>query len=60
MRYADFRAPGYSVGCAALESANTLVVGANLNGTGMHWAPEHVNLLLALRGMESSGRQAGG
>jgi hypothetical protein len=54
--YAAFRALGYPIGSGAVESANKLVVEARLKGAGMHWAPEHVNPLLALRGMACSDR----
>jgi hypothetical protein len=56
LRYAAFRALGYPIGSGAVESANKLVVEARLQGSGMHWAPAHVNPLLALRGMACSGR----
>ncbi len=56
LRYADFRALGYPIGSGIVESANKLVVEARLKGTGMHWAPAHVNPLLALRGLACSDR----
>lgn len=56
IRYADFRAQGYPIGSGAVESANKLVVAARLKGAGMHWAPAHVNPMLALRGMACSDR----
>jgi len=56
LRYAEFRAAGYPIGSGAVESANKLVVEARLKGAGMHWAPQHVNPLLALRGMACSDR----
>ncbi|HWE64029.1 MAG TPA: hypothetical protein VHB98_20125 [Chloroflexota bacterium] len=56
IRYAAFRALGYPIGSGAVESANKLVVEARLKGAGMHWAPAHVNPLLALRGMACSDR----
>ena len=49
IRYAAFRAAGYPIGSGSIESANKLVVEARLKGAGMHWAPAHVNPLLALR-----------
>jgi hypothetical protein len=60
LRYAEFRAAGYPIGSGAVESANKLVVEARLKGAGMHWAPAHVNPLLALRGMACSDRWAEG
>jgi hypothetical protein len=56
LRYAAFRALGYPIGSGAVESANKLVVEARLKEAGMHWAPAHVNPLLALRGMACSDR----
>jgi hypothetical protein len=56
LRYADFRALGYPIGSGIVESANKLVVEARLKGAGMHWAPAHVNPLLALRGLACSDR----
>jgi hypothetical protein len=49
LRYADFRAAGYPIGSGSVESANKLVVEARLKGAGMHWAPQHVDPMLALR-----------
>jgi hypothetical protein len=56
LRYADFLARGYPIGSGAVESANKLVVEARLKGSGMHWAPEHVDPLLALRTIACSDR----
>jgi hypothetical protein len=49
IRYAEFLALGYPIGSGLVEGANKLVVEARLKGSGMHWAPEHVNPMLALR-----------
>ena len=49
LRYGDFRAAGYPIGSGAVESGNKLVMEARLKGAGMHWAPAHVNPLVALR-----------
>ncbi len=49
IRYADFQAMGYPIGSGIVESANKLVVEARLKGSGMHWAEEHVNPMVALR-----------
>ena len=49
IRYAEFQAKGYPIGSGAVESANKLVVEARLKGSGMHWAREHVNPMVALR-----------
>jgi hypothetical protein len=56
IRYAEFRAQGYPIGSGAVESANKLVVEARLKGSGMHWAREHVNPMVALRTVVCSGR----
>jgi hypothetical protein len=49
LAYPTFRADGYPIGSGAVESANKTVVEARLKGSGMHWAPHHVNPMLALR-----------
>ena len=56
IRYAEFRAKGRPIGSGAVESANKLVVEARLKGSGMHWAREHVNPMVALRTVVCSGR----
>ena len=58
IRYAAFRAAGYPIASGAVESANKLVVEARLKGAGMHWAPQHVNPLVALRTVACSDRWA--
>lgn len=49
LRYATFVAQGYPIGSGIVESANKLVVEYRLKGAGMHWAPEHVDPMVALR-----------
>ena len=49
LRYPTFRAAGYPIGSGIVESANKVVVEARLKGSGMHWAPAHVDPMLALR-----------
>ncbi len=56
IEYAMFRALGYPIGSGSVESANKLVVEARLKGSGMHWAREHVNPMLALRTIVCSDR----
>ena len=56
IRYADFRAAGYPIGSGVVESANKLVVEARLKGAGMHWAPRHVDPMLALRNVVCNDR----
>jgi hypothetical protein len=56
MQYPTFQAAGLPIGDGAVESANKLVVEARLKGSGMHWAPPHVNPMLALRNIVCSDR----
>lgn len=49
IHYGKFRESGYPIGSGAVESGNKLVTEARLKGAGMHWAPEHVDPLVALR-----------
>jgi hypothetical protein len=49
VQYPTFRAAGYPIGSGIVESANKVVVEDRLKGSGMHWAPRHVDPLLALR-----------
>jgi len=56
MQYPRFRAQGWPIGSGIVESGNQLVVEARLKGSGMHWADQHVNPMLALRNVICSGR----
>jgi hypothetical protein len=47
VQYAAFQAAGYPIGSGSTESANKVVVEVRLKGSGMHWAREHVNPLVA-------------
>lgn len=49
MQYPQYQQDGWPIGSGMVESANKLVVQARLKGAGMHWAPMHVNPMLALR-----------
>lgn len=49
LRYATFVTAGYPIGSGIVESANKLVVETRLKGAGMHWAPVHVDPMVALR-----------
>lgn len=49
LRYGAFRAAGYPIGSGSVESGNKLVTEARLKGAGMHWAPDHVTPMVALR-----------
>ncbi len=56
IRYAEFLAAGLPIGSGAVESGNKLVVEARLKGSGMHWAREQVNPMVALRNVVCSDR----
>jgi hypothetical protein len=56
LQYAAFQAAGYPIGSGSTESANKVVVEARLRGSGMHWAREHVNPLVALRTVACTNR----
>ena len=49
LQYPTFREAGYPIGSGIVEGANTVVVENRLKGSGMHWAPRHVDAMLALR-----------
>jgi hypothetical protein len=49
MQYPQYQAAGWPIGSGIVESGNKVVMQARLKGSGMHWAPAHVNPLLALR-----------
>jgi len=49
IQYRRFKAEGLPIGSGIVESANKLVVEARCKGAGMHWRPENVNPILALR-----------
>ncbi len=49
MDYPTYRALGWPIGSGSVESGHKLVMQARLKGPGMHWKPEHVNPMLALR-----------
>ena len=54
--YADFAGCGYPLGSGRVESGHKRVVQARLKGPGMHWTRVAVNAILALRGIDQSGR----
>jgi hypothetical protein len=49
MNYPTYRTSGWPIGSGSVESGHKLVMQARLKGPGMHWRPEHVNPMLALR-----------
>ena len=56
MHYPQFQREGWPIGSGVVESANKLVVEARLKGAGMHWHPDSVNPMLALRNAVCSDR----
>jgi hypothetical protein len=56
MQYPEYQRDGWPIGSGMVESANKVVVQARLKGAGMHWAPSHVNPMLALRAAVCSER----
>jgi hypothetical protein len=56
LRYATFIAAGYPIGSGIVESAGKLVVEARMKGSGMHWSPQQITPILALRGRLCSGQ----
>lgn len=49
MRYPQFQADGWPIGSGMVECGNKIVLQARLKGAGMHWEPDNVNPMLALR-----------
>jgi hypothetical protein len=49
LQYPTFRAAGYPIGSGLVEGATKVVVQDRLKGSGMHWAPQSVDPMLALR-----------
>lgn len=56
MDYPAYQAAGWPIGSGCVESANKLVVEDRLKGSGMHWAQQHVNPMLALRNIVCNDR----
>ena len=56
LRYLQFQAQGWPIGSGIVESGNKLVVEARLKGSGMHWAEDHVDSMLAIRNIICSDR----
>lgn len=56
LQYPIFQAQGWPIGSGIVESGNKLVVEARLKGSGMHWAEQHVNPMLAIRNILCSDR----
>jgi hypothetical protein len=49
MDYPTYQQRGWPIGSGSVESSHKFVVQARLKGSGMHWRPEHINPMLALR-----------
>jgi len=58
VQYAAFQVAGYPIGSGSTESANKVVVEVRLKGSGMHWARQNVNPLVALRTVACTDRWA--
>jgi hypothetical protein len=56
MQYPTYQAQGLPLGSGTVESANKVVVEARLKGAGMHWSPDNVNPMLALRNLVCNDR----
>lgn len=56
LEYPLFRAAGWPIASAIVESANKLVVERRLKGPGMHWAEANVDPMLVLRNAACSQR----
>jgi hypothetical protein len=59
IRYAEYELMGLPIGSGIVESANKLLVEERLKGSGMHWARQNVNPMLALRAVAFNDRWAG-
>ena len=60
VQYPTYQAQGWPIGSGMVESANKLVVEARLKGSGMHWARDNVNAMLAVRNVVCNDRWAEG
>jgi hypothetical protein len=49
MDYPTYQQQGWPIGSGSVESGHKLVMQARLKGPGMHWRPQHVNPMLAVR-----------
>src|SRR5207302_4769003 len=58
VQYSTFQQAGYPIGSGSTENANKVAVEVRLKGSGMHWAREHVNPLVALRTVACTNRWA--
>jgi hypothetical protein len=56
LHYPLFQAQGWPIGSGIVESGQKSVVQARLKGSGMHWAEEHINPMLAIHNILCSNR----
>ncbi len=56
INYAQFQQSGFPIGSGAGEACHKFVVQSRLKGTGMRWAKEHVNPMVALRNLVCNNR----
>lgn len=56
MQYPYYQQQGWPIGSGSVESGNKVVMQERMKGAGMHWAPRHVNPMLALRTAERNQR----
>jgi hypothetical protein len=56
MQYPVYQQQGWPIGSGIVESGNKVVMQERMKGAGMHWAPAHVNPMLALRTAERNRR----
>lgn len=54
--YAKFQQAGFPIGSGAAEACHKFVIQTRLKGTGMRWAPVHVNPMAALRNLVCNNR----
>ena len=49
LQYPHYQQQGWPIGSGIVESGNKVVMQERMKRAGMHWAPAHVNPMLALR-----------
>ena len=59
MDYPTYQQQDWPIGSGSAESGYRVVMQARLKGPGMHWRPEHINPMLALRLALLNGRWLG-
>ena len=56
MHYREFRRQGWFVGSGVVEAGCRTVIAQRLKQSGMHWSVGGANNIIALRGLQLSGR----